>query len=148
MPTAGLGAGGEVELPLCVRASPSSAPQKGDPFSSCPVLQKLQGPAAASEAGAGCLQRHLPAQGQPAQKARAALLPGGHRGLGAGATEPGASRGVAEGTWHLHLLAHPPALPFPFPRPSFQPGGLQSLEEEALLWGRVAIRTQCLDGEG
>ena len=57
---------------------PLSTPGGPNPFSSCPVLQKLQGPAAASEASAGCLQCHLCAQGQPAQEARAALLPGGY----------------------------------------------------------------------
>lgn len=73
------------------------------------VLQKLQGPAAASEAGAGRLHRRLRAQGRPAQEARAALLPGGHRSAGAGTAEPGAGRGVAEGTGRCML---PPPSPF------------------------------------
>ena len=100
---------------------PLSTPGGPNPFSSCPVLQKLQGPAAASEASAGCLQCHLCAQGQPAQEARAALLPGGYWSPGAGAAEPGTGRGVAEGTGGPVPFTHPSTLP-----PSLLPSFLSS----------------------
>lgn len=65
-------------------------PEGTNIFSPCPVLQKFQGPTATPTVGTRCLQCQLCAQGQPAQETRAALLPGSHRGLGAGFAEPGA----------------------------------------------------------
>lgn len=102
---------------------PLSTPGGPHPFSSCPVLQKLQGPAAAPEASAGCLQCHLCAQGQPAQEARAALRPGGYWSPGAGPAEPGAGRGVAEGTGGPVPFTHPSTLPpsLPSSLPQAQP---------------------------
>jgi hypothetical protein len=84
------------------------------------VLQKLQGPTATPEAGARRLHCHLCAQGQQAQAARAALLPGGHRGVSAGSAEQGAGRGVAEGRHPQDTQKAAILTSLPSPRP----GGL------------------------